>query len=96
MVSILVPNMYPWKLPYSSSSFPEMHLVMASLEMKKYSSPLASSFLWGLVVSVRGGRGGVTDGPDQSYSPKSCGVVGVCGGGVLTCDRVGKLLRVFG
>lgn len=52
MVSILVPNMCPWKLPYSSSSFPEMPLVIASLEMKKYSSPWASSFRWGLVVSA--------------------------------------------
>lgn len=52
MLSILVPNMYPWKLPYSSSSFPDMALVIASLEMKKYSSPWASSFRWGLVVSA--------------------------------------------
>lgn len=66
MVSILVPNMCPWKLPYSSSSFPEMPLVIASLEIKKYSSPWASSFRWGLVVSAGKPEDSAKEWPDKT------------------------------
>lgn len=66
MVSILVPYIFPWKLPYSRSSFCTIHLVIASLEMKKYSFPFSSSFFWGRVVSVY-----KKDSKRQICSPKT-------------------------